>query len=109
MSVHVDRGGGDLHVVQDIRQYGRRYRMVVCRPEHGPIVAPLLLPGGVLLAWSDSRISSEEATRLADAMRDAGLDGVGYGSGEHLLFWGVADIGSLTARAILRAHMSVRR
>jgi len=117
MSVHSDRGGGDLHIINSPQECGRRYRMVACRPESGGAVAHLLLPCGVVLAWSDVRVPPEEAARLAGAMRSAGLDGVGYseilptpvGDGERALFWGVAGIRALSPAVVIRAHMAVRK
>jgi predicted O-methyltransferase YrrM len=107
-SIHTDRGGGDLHVAGDALRYGRTFRLVACRPEQAARMYRLLLPGGVLLAWSDVPITPEEAARLADTIRSAGFDGVGHGGEDRPLFWGVANIAALAPGQIMQAHMAVR-
>ena len=108
ISVYTDRGGGDLHVLRSASKFGQKYRMIASRPEHGAAVASLLLPGGVLLAWSDVPLSIEDRAQLTKDMRAAGLEGVGYGEGDCPLFWGVARVGSLNSCSIICALMAVR-
>lgn len=107
-SVHADRGQGDMHVINDINNYGRLFRLVACAPEDAPKALGRLVPGGVVLAWSETPLTTHDAGLLVEAMRRVGLEGVSHGGEERPLFWGVADIAALSPLQVMQGHMNPR-
>ncbi len=92
-SLSRDRMDGE---VIEVRKNGpsKNFRVVLCTPEEAPDLAPLLMPGGVLIS------REEQADRITTRglFVQAGLEGCGFGSGFQ---WGVWQPGNLSADAII--------
>ena len=108
-AIHTDRGGGDLHIINDPHLYGRTFRLVVCLPGDVEKACRLLLPGGLLLSWNNTVLSAEQLRQTLETMRTGGLDGTSHNGGERQLLWGVADIKALSPSRVVEAHMAVRQ
>lgn len=72
----------------------RRFRALLCAPEEAGALAPLLIPGGVLI----SREGQADSLATRSVLIKAGLEGCGFGDGVH---WGVWQPSYLSADAII--------
>ncbi|HTM47032.1 MAG TPA: class I SAM-dependent methyltransferase [Bryobacteraceae bacterium] len=93
-SLSADRRDGDVLALTRGAARGRRFRAVLCCPYEASELAPLLMPGGVLIAREENLDSA--STRLI--LLRAGLEGCGYGDQIH---WGVWKPGDLSPEAVV--------
>jgi predicted O-methyltransferase YrrM len=109
-SVFQDRGRGNFHLLHEFGSHAGQFRAFFAPPGKAAAAAPLLRSGGIVIAWDEPPLSPAAIAGIAQDMRAAGLDGVGYSGGvDKPVFWGVAGIDQLTPLALIRGHMSVRK
>jgi predicted O-methyltransferase YrrM len=72
----------------------KNLRAVLCSPEEARDLAPLLMPGGVLI----SREEKADSITTRGLLIQAGLEGCGFGNG---LQWGVWQPGYISADAVI--------
>jgi predicted O-methyltransferase YrrM len=93
-SLSRDRADGEVRVVGSRADRNHKFRAILCAPEEAPQLAPLLMPGGVLVA----REQNPDSLAARKLLLQAGLEGCGYDSG---MQWGVWKPGYLSADAII--------
>jgi predicted O-methyltransferase YrrM len=90
----LSRDRNDGKVVRISKKGPANLRALLCTPEEAADLAPLLIPGGVLI----SREEAADSMTTRGLLIQAGLEGCGFGSG---LQWGVWQASYLSSDAIM--------
>ena len=106
-AVAQDRGDGPV-IALDQRNSQGGFRVVVSGCGGVDFAPKVLSPGGLMLVLGEPGMGEHEALTVKGKMTKAGLDGVALPSPDFPLFWGVADILSVSAHRLAQRAFESR-